>query len=67
MPKKTGAELSKADMIQTIRTIKRLQHNIQLRHELNEIEAQAIQAFEQALLKGKAYKLDIKSVLADEL
>lgn len=54
-------------MIQTIRTIKRLQHNIALRHELNDIEDQATQAFEQALLKGKAYKLDIKSVLSDEL
>ena len=64
---KTDEQLAEADMLDTLRTVVRLKHRIEMRHELNELEAAAIEEQQRALDEGRPYKLDVRSVLAEEL
>ena len=67
MTKKSEADLAKADLIQTIRTILRLKANIKMRHDLNEVEDEAIKEFERRLSAGESFVLDVKEFLAGEV
>ena len=69
MPKRklTDEQLAERDMLDTLRTVVRLKHRIEMRHELNELETQAIEAQQAALDNGEPYKLDVASVLSEEL
>jgi hypothetical protein len=64
---KTEAQLAETDMIDTLRTVVRLKHRIQMRHELNELEAAAIEQQRDAIETGKPFKLDVAAVVAGEL
>lgn len=65
--KKTDEQLAETDMLDTLRTVVRLKHRIEARHELNELEAEAIAEQQAALDSGEPFKLDIRSVLSEEL
>lgn len=64
--KLTNEQLSEKDMIDTLRTVVRLKHRIEMRHELNELEAEAVKAQQDAITAGEPYKLDVRSVFDDE-
>jgi hypothetical protein len=61
--KQTEAQLAEKDMVDTLRTVVRLKHRIQMRHELNDLEAEALKAQQEALATGKPFKLDIRKAL----
>jgi hypothetical protein len=65
--RKTEEQLAEADMLDTLRTVVRLKHRIEVRHELNELEAAAIEQQQDAIDAGQPFKLDIAKLLRREL
>jgi hypothetical protein len=60
---RTDAQLAQTDLIDTIRTVVRLKHRIEMRRELNAIEADAIAEYERRLAAGEPFTLDAASLL----
>jgi hypothetical protein len=63
--RKDEVELARTDTIDLIRTVARLKHRIALRRELNEVESEYMQKFDQAIASGQQWELDASSVLRD--
>lgn len=64
--KLSDAQLAERDLVDTLRTVVRLKHRIAMRHELNELEADALAAQAAALEAGKPYQLDVASVFVSD-
>ena len=56
--------LAEKDLLDTLRTVVRLKHRIAARHELNDLEAEAVAAQQEAIAAGRPYRLDIARALA---
>lgn len=59
------ASLIRRDLVDTIRTIVRLQGRIEQRRRLNDLENDLLEEFDKAIASGKAYELDVRSILED--
>lgn len=65
MSKLTEPQLIQKDLIDSIRTVVRLRHRIQMRRELNELEDAELKKFQAALQAGTAYELRPADLLED--
>ena len=63
MPKLTEAELERKAVLDTIRAVVALKLKIRKREILNEIEEEIMQQFDSRLRAGKAFRLDVRSVI----
>jgi hypothetical protein len=63
--KLTDEQLAEKDMLDTLRTVVRLKHRIDMRHELNELEAEALEAQERAIANGEPFRLDLGRVVRE--
>lgn len=57
--KLTKTELARKDLIDMVRTRKRLEHRIALRHELNELEEVVLDEFDERVMAGEPHELTI--------
>lgn len=65
MPKLTEAELERKAVLDTIRAVVALKLKIRRREILNEIEDEVLQEFDSRLRAGKAFRLDVRSVIEE--
>lgn len=65
MHKKTPAEMEKAKIAKTVRTVVRLKHSLAADEEINDILPDTLEEFDGALAKGELTQL--KANLADVL
>lgn len=65
MPKRTEVQLARTDLLDTVRTIVRLKGRVAQRRELNELEAEALEAFEAAVVAGRPFNVDAAAVFKD--
>jgi hypothetical protein len=63
MAKLDEYQLAEKDMVDAIRTVVRLKHRIQQRHELNEIEDEWVQKLRDAAVTGQAVELPLPELL----
>lgn len=64
MPRRRDeTELARADAIDVTRTMVRLKHRIEMRHELNNLEADLNKQFDEAIVQGKPFELDAGQIL----
>ena len=59
-------EGQRKDMLKALRTAVRLKHSLNADAELRKVLPEFQAAFDKAVQSGKAYKLDIRSVLEGE-
>ena len=57
-------ELARKDLIDMVRTRKRLEHRIALRHELNELEEAVLDEFDARIMNGAPHELTIDAAEA---
>lgn len=55
MRKKTEAELRRAGIIKTTRTLVRLKHSLRVDEELNELLPETLREFDEALARGELH------------
>lgn len=67
MAKLTEDQLSRKDLIDSVRTIVRLKHRIAARRELNDVEADILGDFDGRVAKGLPYTPDLGSLVRGEL
>jgi hypothetical protein len=58
MKKKTPAELRRAQIIKTARTLVRLKHSLAADEEINEVLPDTLEAFDNALNSGKLLAIE---------
>lgn len=68
MRKLDKTQIAKKDALQTLRTVVRLKAQIKVREVLNELEPQVEEEIDEAVMQGKGYKANLRSIfdLADE-
>ena len=63
MPRLNEATLTRKDLVDAVRTVVRLKHRIEQRRELNDIENDLLEGYDKAVMEGRAYELDVASIL----
>ena len=65
MPKLSPAELERKKVIDTVRAMVSLKLKIRKREILNDIEDEILTEFDSRLAAGKAFRLDVRSVIEE--
>lgn len=65
MAKRTEVELARAELLDTIRTVARLKSRFELRRTLNDIEAMALEQFEDQVVLGSTFQIDAAALFEE--
>lgn len=61
--RKDAVEVARTDTIDLVRTLVRYKHRVAMRAELNRIESEILDEFDEAVTKGVPFSLDAEKVL----
>jgi hypothetical protein len=65
MPRRDAVDMARTDSIDLVRTLVRYKHRVAMRAELNEIESELLDEFDDAVTKGTEFELDVEKLLTN--
>jgi hypothetical protein len=63
MPRRDAVDMARTDTIDLVRTLVRYKHRVAMRAELNDIESEILDEFDEAVVTGQEFELAVEKLL----